>query len=49
MDKEKIMKEMLRALLATSVLLCPAVSYAHSGRTDANGGHYNRTTGTYEL
>ena len=21
--------------------------YAHSGRTDANGGHYNRTTGVY--
>ena len=22
-------------------------SFAHSGRTDANGGHYNRKTGEY--
>lgn len=29
-----------------AILLC-TVSYAHSGRTDANGGHYNRSTGEY--
>ena len=23
------------------------VSFAHGGRTDANGGHYNRSTGEY--
>jgi len=22
-------------------------SYGHSGRTDSNGGHYNRSTGEY--
>ena len=27
-------------------LLCPLV-FAHSGRTDGNGGHYNRSTGEY--
>lgn len=27
--------------------LLPVISYAHSGRTDANGGHYNRSTGEY--
>lgn len=29
-------------------LLCiSTVSYAHKGRTDEYGGHYNRSTGTY--
>lgn len=29
-----------------AILLC-MTSYAHSGRTDSNGGHYNRSTGEY--
>lgn len=29
------------------VLLMPFTTYAHPGRTDANGGHYNRKTGEY--
>ena len=24
-----------------------ALSFSHSGRTDANGGHYDRSTGIY--
>mgnify|MGYP004563672671 FL=1 len=27
--------------------LLPVISYAHSGRTDADGGHYNSDTGEY--
>jgi hypothetical protein len=27
--------------------LLPTVGLSHSGRTDANGGHYNRKTGEY--
>ena len=33
-------------LLIFSVLICD-LGYSHPGRTDANGGHYNRTTGEY--
>ena len=33
-------------LLVLSVLICD-LGYSHPGRTDANGGHYNRTTGEY--
>ena len=33
-------------LLILSVLICD-LGYSHPGRTDANGGHYNRTTGEY--
>lgn len=35
---------LLVALLASFI---PIISYAHPGRTDANGGHYNRSTGEY--
>ena len=34
-------------LFVSIVVICPTVSYAHSGRTDSNGGHYNRKTGGY--
>lgn len=40
------MKRFLAFLLAFLLLLSPAV-LAHSGRTDANGGHYDRSTGEY--
>lgn len=41
-----------KALVAFSLMLVSGVlfydsAYTHSGRTDANGGHYNRKTGTY--
>ena len=29
------------------LFLMPSVVFAHSGRTDANGGHYNHATGEY--
>lgn len=40
------MKRFLAFLLAFLLLLSPTV-LAHSGRTDANGGHYYRSTGEY--
>lgn len=39
------MRKLICAALAL-LLLCAAAS-AHSGRTDANGGHYDRETGEY--
>ncbi len=36
-----------RLLCAICCLLCVVVAYAHPGRTDSNGGHYNRSTGEY--
>jgi hypothetical protein len=35
------MKFILALMLICSILL------SHSGRTDSNGGHYNRSTGSY--
>ncbi|MBR6688808.1 MAG: YHYH domain-containing protein [Clostridia bacterium] len=29
------------------IILLSPISMAHSGRTDANGGHYDRSTGIY--
>ncbi len=29
------------------LLLLTTISYAHAGRTDSNGGHYNNSTGDY--
>ena len=37
----------LSLVLTTSMLLSYDSAYTHSGRTDANGGHYNRKTGEY--
>ena len=38
----------ISVLLITILLLSLTVpAYAHPGRTDANGGHYNRSTGEY--
>ena len=34
-------------LFLTMLLLCPALSLASAGGTDANGGHYDHTTGLY--
>ena len=38
------MKKLLRLLLSHSFI---GLTYAHSGRTDSNGGHWNRSTDTY--
>ena len=35
------------AIVITMILLLPCISFAHSGGTDENGGHYNRSTGSY--
>lgn len=34
-------------LLAAFVLIGISEAFAHSGRTDSRGCHYNRRTGTY--
>ncbi len=39
-------KRLLAFLLAFLLLLSPT-GLAHSGKTDANGGHYDRSTGEY--
>jgi len=42
------MKKIFTALVVIFTLLVfSAPAFSHSGRTDANGGHYNRTTGEY--
>jgi len=40
----KAQKLILSIILFLSLTL---YSYGHSGRTDSNGGHYNRSTGEY--
>jgi hypothetical protein len=37
---------LLRCLISLMILL-PTIALSHGGRTDANGGHYNRKTGEY--
>lgn len=36
-------------LLSCLLLLPPLAAFAHSGRTDADGGHYNTSTGEYHF
>jgi hypothetical protein len=38
---------LITLLVACSFICWPAFSYSHGGRTDSNGGHYNRKTGEY--
>lgn len=38
---------MKRLILWLFLLMIPVVSYAHGGGTDANGGHYDKSTGQY--
>ena len=40
------LKKRLLTLLLCLFLLCPS-ALAHGGKTDANGGHYDRSTGEY--
>ena len=35
------------SLMLTASILFYNSAHTHSGRTDANGGHYNRKTGEY--
>lgn len=37
------------ALILFIAVLTPSLCSSHSGRTDANGGHYNRSTGEYHF
>ena len=41
------MKKKLLLLLAITITMLAAQSFAHSGRTDQNGGHWDHKTGTY--
>ena len=41
-------KQLLLFIIATVIVTClGSISSAHSGRTDASGGHYDRSTGLY--
>ena len=40
---------LLTALLLSVMLSCFLYAFAHSGRTDANGGHWDRKAGTYHF
>lgn len=37
----------MKALLALALALLASVAMAHSGGTDSNGCHHQRSTGTY--
>ena len=41
------MKRFASFLLFLSLAFTALTSFAHSGRTDFSGGHYNRKTGEY--
>lgn len=41
------MKRIFGLLMAVLLLALTVPAYAHPGKTDANGGHYNRSTGEY--
>lgn len=43
--KHRVGIRVAAGVCAFMVLACPA--FAHSGRTDSKGGHYNRSTGEY--
>ena len=45
------MKRTLAILLCVCLLLggLPLVAFAHPGRTDSNGGHWNHSTGEYHI
>jgi len=42
------MYRLLRCLVCLLVLI-PTIAQSHGGRTDSNGGHYNRKTGEYHF
>ena len=43
------MRKIYSFVVATLLMLLPLFAFAHSGRTDSIGGHYNNTTGKYHF
>jgi len=43
------MKKYIYPLILIIILLSSITAYSHPGRTDANGGHWNRSTGEYHF
>lgn len=43
------MKKRFMAFIFAGLIVASSASFAHSGRTDANGGHWNRKNGTYHF
>jgi len=41
------MKRIIVVCIVCIIICLPTFCYPHSGRTDSNGGHYNRKTGDY--
>jgi hypothetical protein len=41
------MKKLCQIFIIVFVMTTALTLYAHSGRTDSSGGHYNRSTGEY--
>lgn len=41
------MKKLLLSFTLLLLILLPVTAFAHSGKTDSSGGHYNRSTGEY--
>lgn len=42
-----MLKKKVILILSIFLILLSTISCAHSGRTDSNGGHYDRSTGEY--
>lgn len=42
-----MIRRLCAAVIAILVMFTCILTFAHSGRTDASGGHYNRSTGEY--
>ena len=47
MKLRRLFKRVCAILLLFVMIIPPVTSDAHPGRTDSNGGHYNRKTGEY--
>ena len=41
------MKKLTSIIMLVAILSMSVVAFAHSGGTDANGGHYDHSNGTY--
>lgn len=41
------MKKRILLIIIIFILSITSISFAHSGRTDSNGGHFDRPTGEY--
>ena len=45
---KEVIKKSLKGFVIVCALIClTTTAIAHSGRTDANGGHYDHSTGDY--